>query len=73
MIMNKTAYKILAASNASIKSDFITNQMELSKGNVPRMFMGCDVVTFPDDVLTSGEIYIGNTTKKNWILIIFKK
>ena len=58
MIMNKTAYKILAASNASIKSDFITNQMELSKGNVPRMFMGCDMVTFPDDVLTSGEIYL---------------
>ena len=58
MIMNKTAYKILAASNASIKTDFITNQMELSKGNVPRMFMGCDMVTFPDDVLPSGEIYL---------------
>lgn len=58
MVLNKTAYKIIAASNASIKSDFITNQMELSKGNVPRMFMGCDMVTFPDDVLSSGEILL---------------
>ena len=58
MFMNETAYEIFTASNAALKTTFITNQEGLSKGNVPSSILGCDIVTFPDDVLTSGTIIL---------------
>ena len=58
MIMNETAYEIFTASNAALKTTFITSQEGLSRGNVPSAILGCDIVTFPDTILPNGKILL---------------